>query len=90
MGVEENLRLMQTLDNAWNAQDWETFMKRHSENVAVYWPGQPEPTRGRHAHHNESVEFFKAFDNRLDTIRTRSSSATATTRVQWPDGQART
>jgi len=66
MGVEENLRLMQTLDNAWNAKDWETFMKRHSENVAVYWPGQPEPTRGRHAHHSESVEFFKAFDNHLD------------------------
>ncbi len=66
MGVEENLRLMQTLDNAWNAKDWETFMKRHSETVAVYWPGQPEPTRGRHAHHNESVEFFKAFDNHLD------------------------
>jgi hypothetical protein len=66
MGIEENLRLMQTLDNAWNGRDWETFMKRHSENVAVYWPGQPEPTRGRHAHHNESVEFFKAFDNHLD------------------------
>src|SRR5260370_924351 len=66
MGVEENLRLMQTLDNAWNAKDWETFMKRHSESVAVYWPGQPEPTRGRHAHHSESVEFFKAFDNHLD------------------------
>src|SRR6266702_182483 len=66
MGVEENLLLMQTLDNAWNDKDWETFMKRHSENVSVYWPGQPEPTRGRHAHHNESVEFFKAFDNRLD------------------------
>src|SRR6266704_5039902 len=66
MGVEENLLLMQTLDNAWNDKDWETFMKRHSENVSVYWPGQPEPTRGRQAHHNESVEFFKAFDNRLD------------------------
>jgi hypothetical protein len=35
MGVEENLRLMQTLDNAWNGKDWETFMKRHSENVGV-------------------------------------------------------
>jgi hypothetical protein len=57
MGVEENLQLMQTLDNAWNGKDWETFMKRHSENVAVYWPGQPKPTRGRHAHHNESVEY---------------------------------
>jgi len=66
MSVEENLRLFQTLDDAWNNKDWETFKKRHAENVAVYWPGQPEPTRGRQAHHAESVEFFKAFDNRLD------------------------
>ncbi len=66
MGVEENMRLFQTLDDAWNAKDWETFKKRHAENVAVYWPGQPQPTMGRQAHHNESVEFFKAFDNRLD------------------------
>ncbi|OLD54815.1 ester cyclase [archaeon 13_1_40CM_2_52_13] len=66
MTVEENLRLFQTLDDAWNARDWDTFNKRHSENVAVYWPGQPEPTRGRHAHHQEAMGFFKAFDNRLD------------------------
>ncbi len=66
MGVDENLRLMKTLDDAWNARDWDTFKKRHAETVAVYWPGQPEPTRGRQAHHKEAVEFFKAFDNRLD------------------------
>ncbi len=66
MGAEENLRLFQTLDDAWNKQDWETFKKRHAANVAVYWPGQPEPTRGREAHYKESVEFFKAFENKLD------------------------
>ncbi len=67
LGVEENMRLMQTLDDAWNKQDWETFKKRHAENVAVYWPGQPEPTRGRHSHHSEAVEFFKTFpDNRVE------------------------
>src|SRR2546422_4688295 len=64
--VEENLRLMKTLDDAWNGQDWETFMKRHAENVAVYWPGQPEPTGGRHAHHLESVGFFKAVENHIE------------------------
>jgi hypothetical protein len=48
--VEENLRLMKTLDEAWNAQDWETFDSRHAENVVVYWPGQPEPTRGVRGH----------------------------------------
>ena len=66
MSVEENMRLMQTLDDAWNAQDWETFEKRHKENTAVYWPGQPDPTKGRQAHRDECVEFFKTFpDNRL-------------------------
>ncbi|MGI0080212.1 MAG: hypothetical protein ACRECH_11360 [Nitrososphaerales archaeon] len=38
---QENLRdLMQTLDDAWNAgpnsEKWDTFRKRHTEDVAVY------------------------------------------------------
>ena len=67
MSVEENMRLMQTLDDAWNSQDWETFSQRHSEDTAVYWPGQPEPTRGVHNHKSESIEFFKTFpDNHID------------------------
>ena len=66
MTVEENLQLMKTLDDAWNSQDWEVFKKRHAEDTAVYWPGQPEPTRGRHNHHVESVEFFKMVDNSLE------------------------
>ena len=66
MSVEENLELMRTLDNAWNSQDWDVFKKRHSEDTAVYWPGQPEPTRGRHNHHAESVEFFKMVENSLE------------------------
>jgi len=64
---DKNLELMmKTLDDAWNSQDWDTFGQRHADNVAVFWPGQPEPTRGLHNHRNESVEFFKTFpDNRL-------------------------
>ena len=65
MTAKENMKLMMTLDDAWNNQDWDTFKKRHAKNVAVYWPGQPEPTRGREAHFKESVEFFKTFDNKL-------------------------
>lgn len=41
MNVEENKRLMKTLDDAWNSQDWDTFNKRHHDEVEVYWPGQP-------------------------------------------------
>ena len=61
-----NKELMITLDNAWNSQDWDTFNERHADNVAVFWPGQPDPTRGVHNHREESTEFFKIFpDNRL-------------------------
>jgi hypothetical protein len=40
--------------------------ERHADNIAVFWPGQPEPTRGAHHHREESIQFFKAFpDNHL-------------------------
>lgn len=66
MSVEENLRLMKTLDDAWNAQDWETFNTRHAKQVHVYWPAQAEPTKGIEAHIQEAMEFFKIFpDNRV-------------------------
>lgn len=29
----KNMELMQTLDDAWNAQDWDTFDKRHKPDV---------------------------------------------------------
>jgi predicted ester cyclase len=63
--VEENMRLMKTLDDAWNSQDWDTFSKRHADNVVVRWPGQP-PTNGIDAHKKEGEYFFKAFpDNHV-------------------------
>ena len=31
----------------------------------MYWPAQPLPTVGRHAHDVEATEFFKTFDNKL-------------------------
>lgn len=70
MDAKRLAELMQTLDDAWNAGPnsplWETFRNRHTEDVAVYWPGQAEPTRGRHNHDLEAVEFFKTFpDQRL-------------------------
>jgi len=63
---EKNKELMITLDNAWNSQDWDTFNDRHAEDVAVFWPGQPDPTKGVHNHRQESMEFLKIFpDNHL-------------------------
>ncbi len=66
MAIEEqNMQLMQTLDDAWNAQDLETFAKRHKPDVVVRWPGKP-PTVGLEAHRKEAHDFFRAFpDQRL-------------------------
>jgi SnoaL-like polyketide cyclase len=50
------MRLMKTLDDAWNSQDWDTFSKLHTEDVIVRWPGKPEPTRGLNTHRNEGIE----------------------------------
>jgi ketosteroid isomerase-like protein len=66
MSAEQNLQLMKTLDDAWNAQDWETFNKRHAEDTDVYWPGQKDPTHGRTNHRLESIAFFKAVENHLE------------------------
>lgn len=61
-----NMELMQTLDDAWNAQDVETFAKRHKDDVVVRWPGQP-PTHGIAAHRQEAIDFFRTFpDQQLD------------------------
>jgi ketosteroid isomerase-like protein len=61
-----NMELMQTLDDAWNGQDLETFGKRHKDDVVVKWPGQP-PTHGIEAHRQEALDFFKTFpDQHLD------------------------
>jgi len=61
------LELMQTLDDSWNSQDWETFQKRHYHDTVVKWPGGKEPTKGIRNHEAEAREFFKTFpDNRVE------------------------
>jgi hypothetical protein len=36
MTIEQrNMELMQTLDDAWNSQDWDTFDRRHKKDVIV-------------------------------------------------------
>jgi ketosteroid isomerase-like protein len=63
---QENMKLMQTLDDAWNAQDLETFEQRHNADTVVRWPGQPR-TQGVEAHKQEALEFFRTFpDQHLD------------------------
>jgi hypothetical protein len=66
MSGEDNLQRMKTLDDPWNGQDWQVFRKRHSADTAVYWPGQPGPTRLREAHQAESEAFSRSIENHLD------------------------
>jgi len=58
--AERNKELMQTLDDAWNSQDLDTFASRHRDDVVVRWPGQPE-TRGVDAHRQEAIDFYRTF-----------------------------
>ena len=68
---EKNMHLMKTLDDAWNSQDWDTFSKRHTDDVAVRWPAQP-PTNGIDAPRKEGEYFFSAFpDNHARTTPTK-------------------
>lgn len=61
-----NMELMQTLDDAWNAQDMEIFRQRHKTDVVVRWPGK-QPTHGIEDHVQESLDLFRAFpDQKLD------------------------
>ena len=60
--AERNKELMQTLDDAWNSQDLDTFVRRHRHDVVVRWPGQPE-THGAQAHRQEAIDFYRAFPN---------------------------
>ena len=75
---QRNMELMQTLDDAWNAQDMDTFTKRHKPDVVVTWPGKP-PTHGIRAHGEESLDFFRAFPTSGSTIAPTGCSSPAAT-----------
>lgn len=78
---QQNMQLMQTLDDAWNAQDLETFRARHKPDVIVRWPGKTEPTVGIEDHTQESIDFWKTFpDQKLDNRPYRVFFATGPAR----------
>jgi hypothetical protein len=97
---EHNMELMQTLDDAWNAQDLDIFSQRHKPDVVVRWPGKP-PTHGIEAHRAEAIEFFTAFpDQRVGnrpykvffasgdwTCSVARFTGTMTGPMQGPDGK---
>jgi SnoaL-like polyketide cyclase len=65
MSADENMELMQTLDDAWNARDWDTFAQRHKPDTVVRWPAQA-PTHGVENHRAESIQLARTFpDNKV-------------------------
>jgi SnoaL-like polyketide cyclase len=58
-----NMELMQTLDDAWNAQDQKVFRERHKPDVEVHWPGTTKATKGIEDHTKESIDFWTTFPN---------------------------
>jgi PPOX class probable F420-dependent enzyme len=74
---ERNMELMQTLDDAWNAQDWDTFDKRHPHNgpaVSVR-PREPCPRPGSSASmprqmSRQEVESFLSHGTRTAKVAT--------------------
>lgn len=68
MSIEEDPRLMKTLGDAWNFQDWDTFEKRHANHVGVFWPGRPETLWVR------GVIPVESADGKPYEIRTESTS----------------
>ena len=66
MSAEENLQRMKTLDDSWNAQNWEVFRKRHSADTRCTGPDSRIRPRGRDAHQAESEAFFKSIENHLE------------------------
>ena len=97
----ENMRRMQELDDAWNAQDVDKLAEYHKPDVMVYWPGGNPPTRGIDDHSAEARAFFKTFpDQHLDnrpyktlfasgdwTCSIARFTGTMTGPTQGPDGK---
>jgi hypothetical protein len=91
---------MQTLDDAWNAQDVKVFRQPHKPHVVVRWPGKPL-THGIEDHIQESIEFWQTFpdqhpDNRpyrvffasgVWTCSNADFTGTMTGPMKDPDGE---
>jgi hypothetical protein len=71
MSLEEIMTLTKTLDDAWNAQNWNTFNKRHTEDVP--YTGQVNLSRQEDdLRIKMELSNFKAFPiTLLRTIRIR-------------------
>lgn len=70
MSIEENIRVLDSVDKYVSERDWDGFDERHSPDIISYSPMRPEPTKGR-AEHREAVQgLTRTFpDLQLSTVR---------------------
>jgi predicted ester cyclase len=61
MSVEENLKIIESADEAFNNKDWDAFNDRHTESVISYSPMTPEPTTGIDSHRKSVKTLLSAF-----------------------------
>ena len=54
---EDSLKVIEGVENAMNARDWEAWNNLHAENVVLHSPDSPGPTEGR----AKVQEWYKAF-----------------------------
>lgn len=69
MSEEENVRVIDEADEAFNKKDWARFENYIANAIVTYAPGLlPEPLKGRQA----TMEFLKAFVSALPDFHVRA------------------
>ena len=69
MGVEENLKVVQAWERAFNARDWDRALAGYAESIVLHAPGLPEPLKGREAVKGWISGFVDAFPDMKTTVR---------------------
>ncbi|UCE11510.1 MAG: ester cyclase [Candidatus Thorarchaeota archaeon] len=61
MSVESNIRIIESVLDAFNQHDWDGFVEYYSDSVLNYGPGKSKPIKGREAILEDNIQFLKAF-----------------------------
>lgn len=67
MSVEKNLRVVDDVNDAFNAHDWERLLARHAESVILFTPDSPDPIKGREG----LRKYIEGFVTAIPDLRSR-------------------
>jgi len=86
---EEELQVLITLDDPWDAQEEDTFEHLKAEHI-VAWPGEPLPATGPHDHRAEdiidNVPYPVVFGQGDWTCTLARLTGTTNDSIEGPDG----